>query len=259
MKITKTDLVDLKQAKEILENPGLTAKITNLIGTPFEKSMTSLPQKWQEKIGAITKKTLSTTLSTALLTMNDDPGKNSSNIMHKLAVTATGAIGGLGGLPALAIELPLSTAIIMRSIADIARGEGESLNDSDAKIACLEVFALGGPSDDDDAVDAGYFAVRSALAKTVTEATMFIAKQGAVKESAPVLVRLIIQVAERFSVQVSTKAVAQAIPVAGAIGGGVVNNIFMNHFQDMARGHFTVRRLERKYGEKAVREQYALI
>ncbi|MCK5808835.1 EcsC family protein, partial [bacterium] len=151
------------------------------------------------------------------------------------------------------------TAIMMRSIADIARSEGESLGDYDTKISCLEVFALGGPTDDDDATDAGYFAVRSALAKTVSEATAFIAKGGLVKESAPVLVRLIVQVAERFSVQVSTKAAAQAVPLIGAVGGGLVNTVFMNHFQDMARGHFVVRRLERKYGRELVQREYEAI
>jgi len=29
--------------------------------------------------------------------------------------------------------------------------------------------------------------------------------------------------------------------------------MFMNHFQDVSRGHFTVRRLERRYGAEVVR------
>ena len=45
----------------------------------------------------------------------------------------------------------------------------------------------------------------------------------------------------------------------GAAGGAAVNLIFINHFQDMARGHFTVRRLERKYGEEMIRSEYERI
>ncbi|HYP32008.1 MAG TPA: EcsC family protein, partial [Burkholderiaceae bacterium] len=30
----------------------------------------------------------------------------------------------------------------------------------------------------------------------------------------------------------------------------------IDHFQTVARGHFAVRRLERKYGEAVVRERY---
>ena len=42
----------------------------------------------------------------------------------------------------------------------------------------------------------------------------------------------------------------------GRAGGAVVNTLFMDHFQKMAQGHFTVRRLERKYGEGAVKTAY---
>ena len=58
---------------------------------------------------------------------------------------------------------------------------------------------------------------------------------------------------------VTQKAMAQALPVLGAIGGGLVNTVFISHFQDMARGHFAVRRLERDYGEDAVREAYSAL
>jgi hypothetical protein len=34
---------------------------------------------------------------------------------------------------------------MLRSIADIARSEGEDLSDPEAALSCVEVFALGGP------------------------------------------------------------------------------------------------------------------
>jgi hypothetical protein len=52
---------------------------------------------------------------------------------------------------------------------------------------------------------------------------------------------------------------AQALPVIGALGGAAVNYAFIEHFQDIARGHFTVRRLERIYGKEKVRSEYDLI
>ena len=63
-------------------------------------------------------------------------------------------------------------------------------------------------------------------------------------------------VAARFSVVISDKAAARMIPVLGAASGAVVNLIFMKHFQDVARGHFIVRRLERKYGAEFIRKAY---
>jgi hypothetical protein len=55
---------------------------------------------------------------------------------------------------------------------------------------------------------------------------------------------------------VTQKVAAQALPIVGALGGAVVNLAFIEHFQEMAQGHFTVRRLERTYGTEIVRAEY---
>lgn len=94
------------------------------------------------------------------------------------------------------------------------------------------------------------------LATSVNEAARFIAERGVVEEGAPALVRLIAQISARFGVVVTQKAAAQAIPVIGALGGAAINYAFVEHFQTIARGHFTVRRLERFYGEELVRATY---
>jgi hypothetical protein len=77
-----------------------------------------------------------------------------------------------------------------------------------------------------------------------------------VEKGAPAIVRLITAVASRFSVHVSEKVAAQAIPILGAVGGAVINTMFIDHFQRMARGHFIVRRLERIHGVEEVRRAY---
>ncbi|MEE4112043.1 MAG: EcsC family protein [Desulfobacteraceae bacterium] len=259
MTLQQNDLDDLIKAKRLLENPGLAAKITHFLGTPIEKGFAMLPENWSAKIGEVTRAALSKAIHAAVLTMKDLPCEAASTTWHKLAVATTGGIGGFFGLPALAVELPISTTIMLRAIADIARSEAEAITTVEAKIACIEVFALGGPGISDDASESGYFAVRAALAQSVTKATEYIAKKGLVEESAPALVRLIIQIAERFSIQVSEKAAAQAVPAIGAAGGAIVNTLFIDHFQDMARGHFIVRRLERKYGKRLVEATYRAV
>ncbi len=256
MLIHEQDLNDLKKAKQLLENSGIAAKFTNLIGLPIEKGFELLPDNWNKNIGEVTKTALIKAADVAVFTMENTAGEKSSNIIHKLAVALSGGVGGFFGLPALAIELPISTTIMMRSIADVARSEGENINDFETKIACIEVFALGGPSKNDNATESGYFAVRAALAQAVSKATQHVAQKGMAQEGSPALVRLIIKVAERFSIQVSEKAAFQAIPAIGAAGGAIINTLFINHFQDMGRGHFIVRRLESKYSQNIVKEAY---
>jgi len=98
--------------------------------------------------------------------------------------------------------------------------------------------------------------VRVALSKAVTDALQYVAAHGAARTSAPALVRLITVLASRFGIVVTQKAMAQAIPLIGAVGGGLVNTVFISHFQDMARGHFVIRRLERRHGAEAVQAAY---
>jgi hypothetical protein len=49
------------------------------------------------------------------------------------------------------------------------------------------------------------------------------------------------------------------IPVLSARTGALLNTVFTDHYQDMARGHFIVMRLEDRHGEAAVREAYRRI
>lgn len=83
-----------------------------------------------------------------------------------------------------------------------------------------------------------------------------MAGRGVVDESGSAIVRLLAQIGACFGVVVSQKVAAQAVPVIGAIGGAAVNVAFVDHFQTLARGHFTVRRLERIYGPGTVRRAY---
>jgi len=259
--LSDADLADLKTAKQLLEHPGLAAKISSFVGTPVEKGFALLPKQWHSVVNDATQKAIESALNVALWTM--DQGEASltkstpANWWHKLAAGASGAAGGAFGLAALAVELPVSTTIMLRSIADIARSEGENLKLADARLECVQVLALGGKASSDDAAEVGYFAARTAMASAVSEAAKHLATQGLTQHGAPAIVRLITQVASRFSIVVSEKAAAQAVPVVGAIGGAVINTLFIDHFQDMARGHFIVRRLERAYGASEVKRLYA--
>ena len=253
--MTESDLAALRSAVAALEHPGLAARLTNMVGKPIELIGYALPASASQAITAATTKALEMALEVALRSMHQAPRAGSQRL-HKALAVASGAAGGAFGLATLPIELPLSTIIMLRSIAEIARSEGEDLSDPEAALSCVQVFALGGRPGSADASESGYFAVRGMLAKSVTQAARFVVERGAVEEGGPVLVRFITQVASRFGLVVTQKLAAQAIPLVGALGGASVNYAFIQHFQEVARGHFTVRRLERAYGKEAVRKAY---
>ena len=255
--ITATHLDELRYAKSLLETPGLAIKLSGFLGLPIEKGMDLLPANAKSIIFSTTTKSLEGALKIALYTLSNHQYKPASNNIHKLSAAMSGGVGGAFGLAALSVELPVSTGIMLRSIADIARSEQENLQEREAQLACMEVFALGSPSPSDDAANTGYFSVRLALAQAVTDAATYAAtKHTAVKEGASVLTRLLSLIASRFSIPVTEKVAAQAVPILGAASGALINTLFIAHYQNIARGHFIVRRLEGVYGAEAVRSVY---
>ena len=233
--------------------------------------MGKLPKGAEKQIHSIVEKALHKAADAALWSLDNEPNREASTKTNKLFAAISGAVGGAFGFTALAIELPVSTTIMLRSVADIARSEGFDLDKIETKQACLEVFALGGPSEDDDAVDTAYYATRSftaeamqVLSKELAEIAAKQASANAVKNLTPAqtgkwLAALIEKIAARFGVVITEKAAAQAVPIIGAVAGATLNTMFTDYYQDMARGHFIVKRLEKKYGFELVKAEYTRI
>jgi uncharacterized protein (DUF697 family) len=152
------------------------------------------------------------------------------NAAHRLAATASGVASGFVGLPGVLFDIPFTTTTILRSIAEVARDNGEDLNEEDTKRACLEVLAFGGPDTPDDETEIGYWATRIGMNHIALNLLMKSA-------------------AGRFGMVLSEKFVSQAVPVAGAITGGALNYAFTDYYQDMAQVHFCLRALDRRTGE----------
>jgi hypothetical protein len=275
--LSDVDLAALKRAKHELETPPLGMKLAAIVGAPVEKLIGKLPAIANDKVNDATQAALRKCLQIALKTLGKQSegalasvGLNSaqnggaavskpSNLLHKFAVATTGAAGGAFGLFALPVELPVTTTLMFRSICDIARSEGEPLASADTQLQCLTVFGMGGRSAADDEADFGYFIVRGALAQAVSKASSEMATKGFAAHGSTALLKLMQTVATRFSVQVSEQVAAKSIPAIGAVLGAMVNTVFIDHFQNVAHGHFTVRRLERKYGEAAIHAAYDAI
>lgn len=253
--LSSEHLEQLGRAKRTLEAPGLGVKLANLLGKPVNVAMESLPTKWRDGIGAVSRSALATATDLAFRSVEAGPSRFRGERLHRAAVTLTGAAGGAFGLPALSLELPVSTTLMLRSIAEIAREEGENLADPAVKLHCMAVFALGGRSHADDATESAYYVARVALARTVSELGSSLARSGS-QVALPAMLRFVSTVASRYQLQVAEKMAAQAVPLLGVAGGALINNLFMGHFQDLGRGHFTVRRLERFYSADQVARAY---
>ncbi|MEM9143875.1 MAG: EcsC family protein [Bacteroidota bacterium] len=256
-RLSPEDQETLKRAKHHMEHIGWAMEGLNKMGNFIEGRLQLLPQKQQDGLRQLSQKVLQGVVKSNLISMGTHKQEKTNpwNSTYKALATSSGALGGVFGTTAFAVDLALTTKLMMRSIMDIARSQGEDLHTLDTQLACLQVFALGGKSKHDDSLDTGYYATRIALDGTIKGASGKLL-EGFLSGGSSSVMQLLAQVASRFSIKVSEKFVAQAIPIAGAVGGASINLAFMQHFQNMAKAHFGIRRLERKYGEALVRQTY---
>ncbi|EKP6452192.1 EcsC family protein [Escherichia coli] len=271
MSLEERELLDLEKAVKLLEQATITEKMTQMVGKPIDYLMSKLPKGAEAQIYSLVEKALHKAADAALWSLNNEPNREASTKTNKFFAAVSGAVGGTFGFSALAIELPLSTTIMLRSVADIARSEGFDLDKVETKQACLEVFALGGPSENDDAVDTAYYATRSftaeamqILSKELSEIATKKASVNAAMNLTPTqtgkwLATLIEKVATRFGIVITEKTAAQVVPVIGAFAGATLNIMFTDYYQDMARGHFIIKRLEKKYGSEFIKSEYMKI
>lgn len=254
--MTEIDVAALRTAQQNLEGKSFAMTVANKVGMPVEALLRFLPAPAQAGVGKAVNSALERCLKVALSYGKGGVSTAASRRAHTVTTGLTGAVGGFFGLPGLMVELPVTTTVMLHSIAEIARAQGEDVSTPEAALACLEVLALGPEGRKTEAMESAYYATRAALAQVTRDAAAYVAQKGMTKEGAPVLVAFLARIAARFGLEVSEKAAAQLIPVAGAAGGLALNVMFSEHFQKLAMGHFTVRRLERQYGAEAVQREY---
>jgi hypothetical protein len=253
--LSPADEAALAKAVQTLEHVDFAARVADITGEPITRAIRLMPASAARRLDRAVQTAVVNCLNTAIETLDDAPLSQPAKRRSAAFVGVTGGIGGAFGVLALPVELPVTTTIMLRSIADIARHEGEDLRDLGARLACLEVFAL---SSGGGALrgDVGYYATRAMIAKLTEDAIAQLLQRGAASTASPAVGALVSTIVNRFGLVVSDRLTASALPIIGAVGGATVNVLFINHFQSVAQAHFTVRRLERRHGPDAVRSRY---
>jgi hypothetical protein len=254
-RLTEQDLSELRWAYQQLEHPSLASRLSSRLGEPIEELLELLPKTWQQRLDRFVKRNTYLTVKAALYSMDVSGPSKSHDFLHKLMAVGTGAAGGFLGPLTLLVELPLTTTLMLRSIADIARSYGENLGEEATRLACVQVFALGARTREDEAADVGYYALRTILGFHFERDIVQYAV-GVKGPHIPAFIELTQAIAARFGVVISEHVAVKMVPIAGAISGAGLNFIFMKHFQDVARGHFIVRALERQYGMNLIKDEY---
>ena len=208
--------------------------LMNRIGGGIEAQMNALPAPLRDQIGRVTEGALMAAFGLAA------QGARAPDIGPQgpmIAVMATGAAGGFGGLPTAIAELPVTVTVILHAIRAAATEAGFDPDDPGIRAECLQVFGAGSPLDSDDGVNAGLVSVRLAVSgSTVTQ--------------------VVAAVAPRLAAALGQKVIAQAVPVVGAITGAALNAAYMRYYREIARIRFALLRLGEVHGTAAVLAEF---
>jgi len=262
--LSAEELRFLDEAALYLERPSFLLRVAEFVGQPAERLLKLLPERAHAMVGQIAHSALERAFGLAVRSLSSRRwpivGKWRPAAGPRLHVALTAISGGAGGLfgwPGAAVEIPITTTLMMRSIAEIARQNGSDLSDPETLMQCLAVFSYGAPKL--EAMESAFLSWRVAMASAVSEAAAYIALHGAAgltHSTAPALVQFLSKIAARFQIVISDKLAAEAVPVAGAVTGSLINAAFTDHFNRVAEFHFGILRLERLHGVEAVQAAY---
>ena len=201
---------------------GTGVRFLNRLGGSAESLLDQLPASVRDGLTGATEQALWAAIRAADGSRRAIPDQEPW--VNTAVSTTMGAAGGFGGLTTALVELPATTAFLLRAIQGAAAREGFDPSVENVKFDCIRVLSAAGPLSHDDGADMGFFSVRLTL-------------------TGPALQKIITAVAPRLSVVLGQKLATQTVPILGAVAGGGTNYVYARYYQQIARVHFGLRRL----------------
>jgi hypothetical protein len=214
---------ELQRLASVYANAGgVGVQLLNMLGGKVEGLLERLPDGVRGNLDAATRAALRVAMDAANSSRSQVPDQ--SPWVNTALSTAMGVAGGMGGLPSALVELPVTTAVLLRSIQGVAATHGFDPASESVRFDCIRVFSAAGPLAQDDGADLGFLSVRLTLTGGTVNS-------------------LIAKVAPRLATVLGQKLAAQTIPVLGAVAGATANYVYSSYYQQIAEVHFGLRRL----------------
>jgi hypothetical protein len=147
--IAPADQAAIQGAVKTLEGRNFAARLADYAGVTVNRVLGFLPKAINKQLSNMVRDAVLRGLDVAVDTLDKTSPRKPSTGFSSFLVGITGGVSGLLGFGALAVELPLTTTLMLRAIAEIAQHQGEDLSTLEARLACLEVFAYGSKRNDE--------------------------------------------------------------------------------------------------------------
>src|SRR6201987_3410172 len=187
--LTPSEQQMLRQAIIHLEDQSFASQLADYAGRPIDRVMRLMPKAASRHINKAVENAVLNCLNVAITSIEPQSKEPPERRATPLLAGLGGGVSGFFGVAALPIELPLTTTLMLRSIAEIARHHGEDLSTLEARLACVEVLGLGAPRAA-VGMELGYFATRALLGRLVGQASSSLIERGVAGASAPAVTGL---------------------------------------------------------------------
>ena len=157
---------------------------------------------------------------------------------HRWLLIASGAAGGAAGLAGALAELPVALVLFLQAIREEARAAGLDPDREGVRLATLDILASGRAIAASEALDPSFISGRLALA-------------------GPTLSGWIARAVPRLVPVLGQRLAASAVPVVGALGGAVLNAVWLEHYRALARIRFRLMALAEHHGAEPVLRAFA--
>ncbi len=211
---------------------GPVMRLVTKLGGSLESQMSLVPLSLRDQIERTVARALAA--SYGLAGRAPDLGERGPMV----AVMASGAAGGAGGIATSLAELPVTVTLILNTIRAAAVEAGLDPAEPWVQAECLRVFGAGSPLAADDGVNTSFLTARL----TITGAAVQ---------------NLITTIAPKLAVVLGQKLAAQAVPVLGAVTGAALNAAFLSYYREVARIRFALLQLAEVHGAEPVLEAFA--
>lgn len=210
---------------------GPVMRAVTRLGGSLESQMSLVPQALRDQLEQIIAQALEA--SYGMAGRAPDLGERGPMV----AIMASGAAGGAGGLATSLVELPVTVTVILNAIRSVAVEAGLDPNDPAVQAECLQIFGAGSPLAGDDGVNTSFLTARMTISGTAVR-------------------NLIATIAPRLAVVLGQKLAAQAVPVLGAVTGAALNAAFLSYYREIARIRFALLKLAEAHGTEAVLDAF---
>ena len=214
---------DLAQRYAAAEGPLM--KLANFAGSKIDDLLKRVPDGFEAEVQKAIKKGLEKAYDASDTISKQYFLPNVPSYFHKVAVTFSGAIGGIAGLPGAVAELPITITTMFSAFQRIAEEYGFERSEPETKLECLKVFTMGGPLQSDEDIDISFVTARLGL-------------------SGQAVSNIMAATSKKLAVLVTQKLGSQAVPIIGALTGATLNYTFINYYEEMAHIRFQLKKLQ---------------